>query len=127
MTWEKANLDSGRIRVDAPSKARARARYIEDMSMTNLLHVATVRSPVTFGKILSIDNIDEVLGMPGVVTVITARDIPGENIVPFVKRDYPCLADKEVRFHGQAVALVAARSREIAKKAAAGIEGQGAR
>jgi len=106
------------VRVDARSKVRAKSRYIEDIPYASMLHGATIRSPVTHGKIAGIENIDEIKAMPGVRAVVTAQDIPGDNIVPFVKQDYPCLADDEVKFYGQPVALVAADTAEEARAAA---------
>ncbi len=106
------------IRVDAYDKVTAKAQYIEDMDFSGLLHGAVIRSSITHGKVNGISNIEEIENMPGVKAVVTAVDVPGENIVPFVKNDYPCLADKEVKFAGQAIALVAADTVEEARDAA---------
>lgn len=108
---------SKNIRVDALGKVTAMSQFIEDMEFKNLLHGATIRSPVTHGKIKGIENFDEIRKMPGVRAVVTGKDIPGKNVVPFVKEDYPCLAE-EVKFYGQAVALVAADTVEQARAAA---------
>ncbi|GAB4331138.1 MAG: xanthine dehydrogenase molybdopterin binding subunit [Bacteroidales bacterium] len=57
------------------------------------------------------------LALPGVYAVVTARDIPGINQMGPVVPDEPCLAEEEVIFAGQAVALIAAASKEIAVEA----------
>ncbi|MGM0440999.1 MAG: xanthine dehydrogenase family protein molybdopterin-binding subunit [Elusimicrobiota bacterium] len=106
------------IRVDADRKVSAKAEFIEDVEFKNLLHGATVRSPVAHGRLRGIKNLERVKNMPGVRAVLTYKDIPGENVVPFVKEDYPCLASNKMKFYGQAVALVAAETPEQAKKAA---------
>ncbi|MBN2406253.1 MAG: xanthine dehydrogenase family protein [Elusimicrobia bacterium] len=110
------------IRVDARIKVSGKARFIEDVEFANMLHGATIRSPIPHGRIASIVNLEKIRNMPGVRAVVTANDIPGENIVPFVKQDYPCLAPDEVKFHGQAVALVAAETVEEARSAARSAE-----
>ncbi len=106
------------IRSDALRKVRGRALFIEDIPHDRLLHGATARSPVPHGLIRGFLNIDEVRAMEGVRAVLTAADIPGENTVPFVKDDYPCLAGSEVKFRGQPLALVAAETRDQARAAA---------
>ncbi|MFC2062211.1 xanthine dehydrogenase family protein molybdopterin-binding subunit [Elusimicrobiota bacterium] len=110
------------IRVDARIKVRGKAEFIEDREFKNLLHCATVRSSITHGKIKGIANLDEINSMSGVRAVVTSNDVPCENIVPFVKQDYPCLAGNTVKFFGQAVALVAAETVEEARKAAAAVQ-----
>ena len=54
----------------------------------------------------------------GVVAVLTAADIPGKNDIAPVWADEPLFADKEVMFHGQALFVVAARTRDEARRAA---------
>ncbi len=106
------------IRVDAARKVSAKAEFIEDVEFNNLLHGATVRSPVAHGRLKGFKNLDRVKNMPGVRAVLTYKDIPGENVVPFVKEDYPCLAAESMKFYGQPVALVAAESPSQAREAA---------
>jgi CO/xanthine dehydrogenase Mo-binding subunit len=60
--------------------------------------------------------------MPGVAAVLTARDIPGRNVIPIVFDDQPCLADGVVRYVGEALALVAAATRDQARAAAAAVQ-----
>jgi xanthine dehydrogenase molybdopterin binding subunit len=57
-------------------------------------------------------------GMPGIRAVILAEDIPGGNNVGAVKRDEILLADKEILFHGQMVALVVGENQEVCRAAA---------
>ena len=106
------------IRVDAQSKLTAKSEFIDDIEITGILHGATVRCPVPHAKIHGISNLNEIMNMPGVVTAVTSQDIKGINIVPFVKQDFPCLADNRARFYGQPVALVAANTRDQAVAAA---------
>ncbi len=56
------------------------------------------------------------------VTVVTAADLPGPNEVHMVKDDFPVLADREVAYIGQAIALVAAPDEKTLKEALASLE-----
>jgi len=108
------------IRFDALGKVRAKAEFIEDMEFPGMIHGAVIRSEIPHGRYDCIENINEIKKMPGVRAVVGSSDIPGENIVPFVKQDHPCLVDNDIKFSGQAIALVAADTREEARAAAAG-------
>ncbi len=94
------------------------APYIDDLNEpSGLLHLAPGLSPKAKGRIVSID-LDAVRAAPGVVTVLTAADIPGVNDCgPGLGGD-PILADGEINFHGQVVFCVVATSRDAARRAA---------
>ncbi|HNX76991.1 MAG TPA: xanthine dehydrogenase family protein molybdopterin-binding subunit, partial [Candidatus Rifleibacterium sp.] len=104
-------------RKDALDKLRGVAKYIDDYSFSDILHVVTVRSSHAYGRLISVDK-REAEKMPGVAGVITAEQIPGKNAVPLVFEDEPFLATGFVRFHGEPVALVAAETLEQAQAAA---------
>jgi xanthine dehydrogenase large subunit len=96
-----------------------RAVYIDDMiEPAGLLHVYVGTSQVAHGRIRQL-NLDEVRACPGVVSVITAADIPGSNdISPKHIGDEEILASKYVHFRGQVLFAVAAESRDAARRAA---------
>jgi xanthine dehydrogenase large subunit len=73
---------------------------------------------VAAGRLLGID-LDAVRAMPGVVRVITAADIPGVNDCGSIVPDDPILCDGDIRFLGQPVFAVIARTRDAARRAAA--------
>jgi xanthine dehydrogenase molybdopterin-binding subunit B len=101
---------------DAKDKVRGKTTFVEDVGLLfpDRLIGKIFRSSVPHAKILSID-IQEALSIPGVEAVITARDIPGENSVGWTRRkDQKVFAETRVRFHGEAIAAVAATTREIA-------------
>jgi xanthine dehydrogenase large subunit len=81
------------------------------------LHAAAVTSKIAHGRIQRLD-VSRALQQPGVVAVLTARDIPGDNQIGAIIQDEPLLADGEVHFVGQPVALVVAESRHQARHAA---------
>lgn len=94
------------------------ARYADDdPEPADLLHLAFGLSTEARARITGID-LAAVRAFPGVVAVYTATDIPGENNVGPIAHDDRVLADGEVISHGQPVFLVAATSRQAARKAA---------
>jgi xanthine dehydrogenase large subunit len=95
------------------------ATYTDDIAEpTGTLHAAIGRSPVAHGRLRRVD-LDAVRAAPGVVAVITAADIPGENDIGPIQRDDPILADGVVHFAGQPVFAVAATSVGAARRATA--------
>ncbi|WP_428688206.1 xanthine dehydrogenase molybdopterin binding subunit [Roseibium sp.] len=96
------------------------ATYIDDrVEPVGTLHVAPgwARQAVR-GRIQSVDLAD-VRSAPGVVTVLTARDIPGINDCSSAFGGDPVLAEDEVLFYGQVIFAVVAETRDQARKATA--------
>ncbi|WP_448577883.1 xanthine dehydrogenase family protein molybdopterin-binding subunit [Thermosphaera sp.] len=106
------------VRWDAISKVMGRPLFTADMInlFKNAVFVHSVRSKYAHAKIKKIDY-SEALKYPGVLTVLTAKDIPGINDVGYVLPDQPLLADRKVRYIGDTVALVVAESLENAREA----------
>ena len=107
-----------------------RGRFTDDIAVQGMLHATFVRSQVPKGKIKSI-NVEAARAVPGVVAVFTGADINGvvKSTRPIMwppePMKYPrlmALADQDVRFTGDAVALVVAEDRYIAEDAAELIE-----
>lgn len=95
------------------------ARYTDDIPELNgTLHCALGLSPVARGTLQSVD-VASIRAMPGVVDVILAKDIPGPNDCGAILHDDPILADGELRYLGQPVFAVVARTRLQARHAAA--------
>ena len=92
-------------RKEGREKVTGRARYTDDLTFPGMLHGVTVRSEVPRGIIRKIE-----FG-PGIpwdeFTVVTARDIPGENCVLLIERDQPLLADGAVNHPEEAIVLLA--------------------
>ncbi|GAB4449231.1 MAG: xanthine dehydrogenase molybdopterin binding subunit [Bacteroidales bacterium] len=85
--------------------------YINDIDQSRLLIGKVIYSSQAHAQLRKIDY-SEVLKIKGVHCVLTVSDIPGENQMGPVIHDEPCLADKEVTFIGQAIALIAAETEE---------------
>jgi len=97
---------------------RGEALYTDDIQEPKgLLHLAVGMSSKAHARILSID-LSAVRDAPGVIDVMTADDIPGENNCGPVIADDPVLAPGLVQYVGQAVFAVAAETVDQARKAA---------
>ncbi len=96
-------------RRDAWDKVTGRTRFLADIPRDGAWCGGVLRSPVARGRLLRIER-DAGFDWSQVV-VITAADLPGPNTVAMIREDLPLLADGEVAFVGQAVALVAAPDR----------------
>ncbi len=107
--------------LDAPAHTRGEAAFVDDLpEPAGLLHAAVFASRVAHGRILSLEA-STCRSHPGVVAVFTAADIPGANQIGGMVPDEPLLADGEVHFVGQPIAVVVAESRHQARAAAATI------
>ncbi|MEC9343292.1 MAG: xanthine dehydrogenase molybdopterin binding subunit, partial [Pseudomonadota bacterium] len=93
------------------------ALYIDDLpEPAGILHVAPGLSPKARGRIRKLD-LAAVAKAPGVVAVLTAKDIPGPNeCSPSIGGD-PIFAGERVEFHGQVLFAVAAETRDQARRA----------
>jgi len=103
-------------RLDAYAKAAGRHIYPSDFTAENMLHLKVLRAAHPHAEILSIDTA-AARALPGVARVLTAVDIPGKNGYGLVVPHQPVLCDKKVRHLGDALALVAAETEEIASRA----------
>ncbi|WFO75221.1 xanthine dehydrogenase family protein [Desulfurococcaceae archaeon MEX13E-LK6-19] len=106
------------IRWDAITKITGKAMFTADFIKLykNLVWVYSVRTKYAHAWIKSID-VSEAAKYPGVLRVITAKDIPGVNDVGYVIPDQPLIAEKKVRYIGDTVALIVAEDPYIAREA----------
>ncbi|MGQ3053609.1 MAG: xanthine dehydrogenase molybdopterin binding subunit [Roseateles sp.] len=97
---------------------RGAAPYIDDLpEPAGTMHAALGLSPLAHGRLTGID-LARIRRMPGVVAVLSAADIPGENNCGPLLHDDPILAASELRYVGQPVFAVIATNRELARRAA---------
>lgn len=98
------------------------ARYVEDTALRrSMLEMWPLLSPFARARILSID-VSEAERMPGVSCILLAKDIPGHNNVGPVRHDEPALADGEIFYHSQVVAVVVGTDKRLCRKAAKAIK-----
>lgn len=103
---------------DAALHSLGASQFTDDLlPPADCLFLQPVLSTIAHGLIDKLD-VAAALALPGVVNIFTAADIPGQNQIGNVAADEVLLADKEVVYHGQALALVVAESSDIARQAA---------
>ncbi len=108
-------------RPDAVAKVTGTARFTDDYAFHDMLHARTLRAGHPHARIVSIDT-TAAAALPGVHSVLTHEDVPAQNRHGLVYRDWPVLCDDKVRYTGDAVAIVAADTPEIATQALDRIE-----
>ena len=101
---------------NALAKIRGSARFTDDYHFPGMLYARTKRAHIPHGRINSID-VSAARELDGVHAVVTHEDVPGRNAHGVVSIDWPVLCDHKVRYAGDAVAIVAADSQDIATAA----------
>ncbi len=96
------------------------AIYVDDQASRRhrMLEIWPVTVPYAHATLRSVD-VSVARGMPGVVDILTAADIPGTNDIGAIRPDEPLLAGREIVFHGQMVAVVVGESLAACRAAAA--------
>ena len=85
--------------------ALGRSHYVADLPLPpGCLHLAPVLSPLAHARIDGMDT-SAALALPGVKAVLSAADIVGENQIGVVFADEPLLAEGEICYAGQVLAL----------------------
>jgi selenium-dependent xanthine dehydrogenase len=109
-------------RLDAKAKVLGQGEYVNDMLVPGMLYGAVLRAPRPRVRVKAIDTA-AAKAMPGVVTVLTAADVPGERLQGHIIHDWPAMiaVGEETRYVGDALALVAAGTRAQARAAVAAI------
>jgi aerobic carbon-monoxide dehydrogenase large subunit len=109
-------------RREDPLLIMGRGTYVDDIQLPRMTYAAILRSPYAHARIRSI-NVDKAKALPGVVAVMTGADLQGKNVpcgwtLPDIKvAPHPALAVGKVRYTGDAVAVVVAEERSIARDA----------
>lgn len=107
-------------RKEARAKLTGHARYVDDVTLPGMIHGVTVRSHGPRGRIRAIRF---GAGIPWEeIVVVTARDIPGQNVIHLILDDQPALADAFVNHPEEAVVLLAHSDRALLARARAAIE-----
>jgi CO/xanthine dehydrogenase Mo-binding subunit len=105
------------LRREGPEKLTGLAKYADDLVFPGAWYGATIRSTEPHAALLAIDQ-DPAFDWARVV-VVTAADIPGENIVSLIRDDQPILVPVggEIRHYAEPVCLIAAPDRETLRVA----------
>lgn len=108
--------------LDSFLHVRGTSLFVDDLRLpANCLFGAVAVSALPHGRIVSLDT-SAALSAPGVLRVITAADIPGENQIGSIILDEPLFAEDSVHYAGEPVALVLADSMHAARLAAASVK-----
>jgi xanthine dehydrogenase molybdopterin binding subunit/xanthine dehydrogenase small subunit len=98
------------------------AMYTDDVAARrSMLEIWLVCAPHARARIRRRDA-SAARQMPGIAAVLLAEDLPGENDAGAVRHDEPLLADDEVSYHSQPVALVVGETQEACRAAAEKVE-----
>jgi xanthine dehydrogenase molybdenum-binding subunit len=113
------------LRPDAVEKVNGKALYTDDLVFDGMLYAKVRRAMIPHGFLTRLD-ISKAKTLPGVVAVLTANDIPAEHNHGLVIFDWPVMVGpgERARSVGDALAIVAAETQEIAEQAAALIEAE---
>lgn len=103
-------------RRDIRDKALGRTQYADDLYFPDMLTAKALRSEHPHALIKKLD-ISAAMAAPGVVTVLTAADIPGLGYHGTGLKDNPIIAIDKVRSYGDAVAVVVAEDERTAEEA----------
>jgi aldehyde oxidoreductase len=105
-------------RVDVEEKVTGSGIYPDDVYLDGMIYGSAVRSKYPRARVLAIHT-EEAKALPGVVGVFTAADIPGENKVGHLKKDWDTMiaVGDITHYLGDAICLVAAETPEILAQA----------
>jgi CO/xanthine dehydrogenase Mo-binding subunit len=119
------------VRHDAVEKVAGRTRYAADFALPGMLHAVLKRAEVAHARLLGVDT-SEAEAVPGVASVLTAKDVPENTVwvdvpgqtfqVGALRARTNVLADGIVRYHGEPIAIVAAETEDAALAAVELIE-----
>jgi selenium-dependent xanthine dehydrogenase len=113
------------LRPDAVEKVTGDAIYTDDLVFDGMLYAKARRAMIPHGFLTKLD-VSKAKALPGVVAVLTAENIPAEHNHGLVIYDWPVMVGigERVRYVGDALAIVAAETQEIAEQASALIEAE---
>ena len=117
-----ADVQSGAVgasiaQLEGADKLSGRAQYIADLHRPGLLHGAILQSPHAHARIRGYD-LRDALKLPGVHAIVTGDDLDARHRMGAFIKDEPALAKGKVRYVGEIVAVVAADTEAIARRAA---------
>ena len=109
------------IPKDAVEKVTGRFQFLDDLPCPDALIAKVVWAAYPHAYVRRID-VTKAKEVSGVVKVLTAHDVPGQNAYGLIIEDQPVLCSERVRYLGDPVALVIAENAQAAEKAAALVE-----
>ena len=105
-------------RADGEAKVSGEEKYATDHYGDGLLWAGVRRAGIPHGRIRGLDA-GQAKNLPGVIAILTGRDVPGTNRQGIVHKDQPVLCTDKIRHCGDPVALVLAEDRTVLAQALA--------
>ena len=103
--------------IDSNNHVQGKSIFVDDIpTISGTLFGTIFSSSIAHGKIIKLD-ISNASELDGVTAILTHIDIPGENQIGAIIQDEVLLAEDEVHFIGQPIALIIAESESISLKA----------
>jgi len=100
-------------KVDARAKCTGQTKFADDIFLPRMLYCKILRSHEPHALIKNID-LSKALALPGVIAIITGKDLPIPYGILPVSQDEHALCIDKVRFVGDPVAAVAAIDEDVA-------------
>ncbi len=103
--------------IDSNGHVQGKSTFVDDIpTISGTLYGAIFSSTIAHGRIVRLD-LSIARSLKGVSMILTHKDIPGENQIGAIIQDEVLLAEEDVHFIGQPIALIIAESEKIAYKA----------
>src|SRR3954467_8846811 len=99
------DLSTSVPKKDHSGKVSGQLPYISDVKVENMVYGVLVRSPIAYGKIISI----QLPKLPEGYEAVGAGDIPGPNYVKIIKEDQPIFANEWVNYIGEPIFMLVGR------------------
>ncbi|MFP4330887.1 MAG: xanthine dehydrogenase family protein molybdopterin-binding subunit, partial [Spirochaetaceae bacterium] len=109
-------------RKDGVAKVRGERLFADDYAVPGALYGAFAFSEYAHARLIEVDTA-AAEAVEGVVTVLTAADLPGRNGYGLMVPHQPVFAEGEIRYRGEVIAAVFAESEAVAREAASLVRG----
>lgn len=94
---------------DHSGKVSGQLAYISDVKLENMVYGVLYRSPIAYGKIISI----QLPNLPEGYEAVGAEQIPGPNYVKIIKEDQPIFANEWVNYIGEPILMLVGKDLDI--------------
>jgi aldehyde oxidoreductase len=114
-----SGVGARRAKYEAAELTLGDRGYIDDINLPGMLHAALHLTAHTRADIVSIDS-TEAQKAPGVEAIFTKKDVPGDNMVGIIYKDWPVFIGEgdTTSYGGDVLAVVVAKTRRQARAAA---------
>ena len=105
------------INIDANNHVTGKSIYVDDMAILHgTLYALPFDAPVAHAYLQAVD-VTEASKVTGVVAILMASDIPGENQIGGIFPDEPLFVEEEIHFWGQPIGIIVAHSEYACRQA----------